>query len=1137
MRQRAAFLHASMISHRRLSPSSLNQFLGCEHRTFLDLRKANGQLQAEPLPPDVTLLLERGERHERAIVDELQQAGRDVISLPTKGPVADREQATLAAITAGREVVHQACLSDHDWVGYADFLIRVPEHSDLGAWSYEVHDAKLGSHAQPRHLFQLLFYNDQLARIQGRRPSRIHLMLGDGERPSYSPEEFEAYAERVRARFIERRDQLAEDEVDVAYPYPVADCDFCPWWLHCSKRRRVDDHLSLVANLQRTQGLKLEQEGVHTVVDLAGLPTPTKVPRLASSTLDTLRAQAELQIQSRGLRAPRHELLKPEHDRGLARLPEPSPGDVFFDFEGDPYWGEDGLEYLFGTVAREGTDWAYEARWAEGRADEKATFEAWMDWITGRLAAYPDLHVFHYNHYEPTAIKKLMARHATRVEQVDALLSRKVFVDLFTVVRQAMRIGTESYGLKHIEPAFGYMRMADLKGAPGSLRRWQAFQQDQDRSVLGEIAAYNEDDCRSILTLRDWLWERRPEAESEFGVTLGTLQPKAGHPPGARQLEYRERVEAARAKLMPGLPDDESEDDDEQRARRIAFDLVAYHEREDKPEFWEFFARRDASAEDLLEDSAGVSGLTVLTGTAREDAGASWRWQLVFPPQDYKLREGRAHDPDAGDPDGLGYGVAIEALDPATRTVTIKRSKLGGDEPPTRLIPGMPIATDAQRDALFRFADRIEAHGLEPCGTFDAATDILLRRPPRFTPGTPPLAATPLVPETLREQVARLDRSVLVIQGPPGTGKTFTGARLAVELMQHHGLRVGVMATAHKAIVNFLKDVDFHAGVAEFPFRGWKKKGEDPEGNYSSDTFTSSTKPPSGVTPDLVAATSWWWARENEFEAIDVLFVDEAGQVSLADAIAVSQGAKSTVLLGDPQQLAHVGHGTHLHGSGVSVLQHLFAGEQTIPRDRGVFLDKTWRMHPDICRFVSDTMYDHDLSPIDGCARQAIASPGLTGTGLRLLPVEHHENRSSSPEEAQVVAAELKRLLDGGRYTDRNGEPRDLTLDDVLIVAPYNAQVRTLKSVLPPGARVGTVDKFQGQQAPVVFFSMTSSSGEDVPRGMDFLFSRNRLNVAVSRAQALAVVVCSPTLMSTRCSTVEQMKLVNMLCQFAEAAT
>ena len=379
---------------------------------------------------------------------------------------------------------------------------------------------------------------------------------------------------------------------------------------------------------------------------------------------------------------------------------------------------------------------------------------------------------------------------------------------------------------------------------------------------------------------------------------------------------------------------------------------------------------------------------------------------------------------------------------------------------------------------------------------------------------------------------------MLVIQGPPGTGKTWTGARLALDLIAR-GRRVGVTATSHQAINNLLAAIDAAADEAGVTFRGWKKQASDLENDYESARVRCCKgEPDEADGPVLLhAGTAWHWARGDAAGSADVLLVDEAGQVTLADAIAVSRGARSTVLLGDPQQLAHVSQGTHPLASGASVLEHLLGDADTVPPERGVFLPTSWRMHPVVCDFVSTTMYDGRLAARDGCEAQRIDSPGLAGSGLRLLEVEHHDNRGRSEEEADRVAAEVSKLLDGGSYVDRDGGRHPLTLGDILVVAPYNAQVRCLKAWLADGARVGTVDKFQGQEAPVVLFSMATSSGDDVSRGMSFLFSRNRLNVAVSRAQALAVVVCSPRLLAARCSTVEDMGLVNVLCRFAEAAS
>lgn len=268
----------------RLSPSALNRFLGCEYRTHLDILERRGELGEERRPPRLNLLFERGERHEDAVVEGLKAEGLDVLSLDDpEASVEQRAHRTVEAMREGRDVLHQACFANGEWVGYPDFLIRVKEPSDLGPWSYEVHDAKMGRHARPSHVFQLLFYTDELERIQGVRPERMHLMLGDGERPELAPSDFEAYSAVVRDAFTARYAQLAAGD-DPVYPYPVAACQFCHWWHVCERKRRDDDHLSLVANLHRAQGLKLERAGVRTLPALAAVDHATPIPRMPADT-------------------------------------------------------------------------------------------------------------------------------------------------------------------------------------------------------------------------------------------------------------------------------------------------------------------------------------------------------------------------------------------------------------------------------------------------------------------------------------------------------------------------------------------------------------------------------------------------------------------------------------------------------------------------------------------------------------------------------------------------------------------------------------------------------------------------------------------------------------------------------------
>jgi hypothetical protein len=587
-----------------------------------------------------------------------------------------------------------------------------------------------------------------------------------------------------------------------------------------------------------------------------------------------------------------------------------------------------------------------------------------------------------------------------------------------------------------------------------------------------------------------------------------------------RPPERRERTpeQQARAAELAALEETLTARGDD--ASVLAGDLLQYHRREARPAWWAYFERLGRSSDELRdEDTEAIGGLVPAEDLPLEESKQSYLHPMRFPSQQHKIGPGPAMNPETD------TAVNVARLDDAAGLLWIKRRKKSVNEPlPRALIPGKPLPTEAQEDALAALAVRVRDEGLTP----SAATDILARRPPSRAGAT------------LTEQVLGLDRSALFIQGPPGSGKTYTGARLIAALLRE-GRRVGVAATAHKAIANLLDELERVAAETGLAFSGLKKASANhPDSGYESTHVASTTSNDSMLDPEmqLLAGTAWLWSRADMRGAVDVLFIDEAGQVSLADALAMSGGAASVVLLGDPQQLPHVSQGTHPRGSGVSVLEHLLGDRDTIPPDEGVFLEHTWRMHPSVCGWVSQTMYDGRLDAMEQCARQRVDAPAsaLGGAGLRLLGVDHDENRTSAPEEADRIAAEVARLLDGGAFTDAKGVTQPLTLRDILVVAPYNAQVRCLRERLPDGARVGTVDKFQGLQAPVVFFSMTSSSGEDVPRGMDFLFSRNRLNVAVSRAQAVAVVVCSPKLLWAPCNTVEQMVLVNALCEFAEAA-
>jgi len=401
-------------------------------------------------------------------------------------------------------------------------------------------------------------------------------------------------------------------------------------------------------------------------------------------------------------------------------------------------------------------------------------------------------------------------------------------------------------------------------------------------------------------------------------------------------------------------------------------------------------------------------------------------------------------------------------------------------------------------------------------------------------------AGAPIIPEgtdLVAGSVAalkKLDGSYMLIQGPPGAGKTYTSSHAIVALLRD-GKRIGVASHSHKAINNLLKDVETLAQEQGVRFRGIKKSSIEEqffEGRQIGDTLDNEAATKGGH--QLIAGTAWLFARLDLDQALDYLFIDEAGQVSLANVLAMGVCARNVVLVGDQMQLSQPIQGAHPGGSGISGLDHLLGGMATVPLDRGIFLAVTWRMHPDICRFISDAVYDSRLKSDQSTLQQRIdvagmGDPALAPTGIRFVAVEHSGHAQKSPPEAERLKQAFAAAL-GKEWINQHGERKTIGLNDILVVSPYNMQVNHLRDILPEGARVGTVDKFQGQEAAVVLISMTTSSGDDMPRNIEFLYSRNRLNVAISRARCLSVVFASPRLLEIPCNTIEQMQLVNTLC-------
>jgi predicted RecB family nuclease len=1139
-----------------LSATDLADFLSCRHLTALEMAEACGKVRRPQWDdPLLDVLFKRGLEHEKAYVDSLRSQCRGAVDLAeTREPTAAVAQ-TLAAMRSGAGVIVQAGLGHGRWFGRPDVMRRVETPSDLGAWSYEVADTKLARETRADTILQLAVYSELLAAAQGALPEHFFVVTPDPEAPvhTFRTDDYGAYFRWIRAQMAEI---VAQDDDAVAaahYPEPVDHCDICPWSGTCNEKRHRDDHLSLVAGISQLVRRELESRGVSTLTALAlvPLPLPFKPSRGATDTYVRAREQARVQLESRGRHRPVHELRPLEEGKGLSRLPAPSPGDVFLDLEGDPFAREGGREYLFGlvTIDPAGVP-AYRAFWALDDHEERLAFESVMDLIGESWKVDEGMHVYHYAAYEPSALKRLMGRYATRESELDKLLRAGRFVDLYAVVRQGLRAGIERYSIKNLEALYGFERSVPLTRASRSLPvMQQALELNCADAVTTEvrdvIEGYNRDDCVSTFFLRNWLESLRSGLEA-----AGTPVPRPALEQGeaSEKVDERgQRVAALRARLLSGVPEVRADRSAEQQARWLLAFLLDWHRREDKASWWEYYRLRDLPEEELFDEPQAVAGLKHVE---RVEIVASKRTGnptgSVIDRYRYLAQEMEIREKDQLTlTDEAKFGV-VARVDRETLTIDVKKGPAQAERHPAAAFAHRHVGTDVLEDAIYRFGESVASAGgvsSDKARANPVAGHLLLAETPRlrshaFARG-PAEDAVPFAVRVVKD----LDATVLAIQGPPGAGKTFSGGEMICALIAQ-GKKVGVTATSHKVIDVLLRAVHGAAEKQHFDVRLAHKIDEDDTADNETPIVALKSNEDAMAAlrsgrANVVGGTAWLWAREEFANAVDVLFVDEAGQMSLANVVAVSAAAKSIVLLGDPQQLDQPQKGSHPEGVNVSALAHLLGDHQTIPEDRGIFLPVTWRLAPSICVFTSELFYERKLTSKPGLEHQRIVGAGeLDGSGLRVVEVVHGGNRNSSMEEVEAVARLVERLTAAGAcWTDEKGVPTQMTGPDVLVVAPYNAQVvRLAERLAPTGARVGTVDKFQGQQAPVVIYSMATSRPEDAPRGMEFLYSLNRLNVATSRAKCLAILVANPGLFEPECRTPRQMKLANALCRYREMA-
>ena len=1119
------------------SPSDLTCFMDSPFASWMDRCAMESPSIAPKKDPEDALksvLQAKGFTHE----DEQESNFRDQeLSVFRVESTNSKEQVelTLSAMKNGVDVIAQARLENNQFLGFADFLIKVAGASKLGNYHYEVWDTKLASKVKPTFAIQLCCYSEMLEAIQGVFPQNITVLLGTNEKVSLRTSDYFHYYLELKKSFLSTHIQFNSNNM----PDPAESKSWGNWSAFAKQLLIEKDHLLQVANILRGQIKKLNQADIRTMKQLADT-NMENIKGINPLVFQRLKAQASIQIASAGKSTPKFKIIKPDDGErsGLALLPPQSQLDVFFDIEGDPF-DEGGLEYLWGnTYLNDQGERSFKDFWAHNRDQEKKAFEQFIHWVYERWQRDPSMHIYHYANYEITACRKLMGRYGVCEFEVDQLLRNEVFVDLYKLVKGCLILGEPKYSIKNVEHLYRGKRETAVAGGDASIavyENWRELnaigeQGDtwQTSNILKDIRDYNIDDCDSTLELADWLRHQQKKYDISYLGKTEVVEPEV-------KEEATERTQLRDRLLEKALEYSTSDPKKEALILNLAW-ILEFHRREAKPVFWRLFERLGLSHVELLDD---LNCLACCERTRRDAFKPTPRarnlaYEFQFDPaQEFKGASNSFYLLGLEDENGkyLKANYLEEFSDLPNGLIVLQMKQESSDL--ITIVSDEHVNANPIPHSIYQVVEGYESGQLERC----AIIDFLNRSKPVIKNyKDDPIASSNDPNQRLQQvinSVKNLDNSYLTIQGPPGSGKSHTGKHIIAELVKT-GAKIGVSSNSHKAINNLLLSTAKFCREEGINATFACTKETEPELIDAGVSILNNNNLANHVEPGCVlGTTAWGFSRDDMSEQLDYLFVDEAGQVSIANLVAMSRSSKNLVLMGDQMQLGQPSQGTHPAESGLSILDYLLHDTPTISNDMGVFLGTTYRMHSAVNQFISTHIYDGKLESHPDNDKRTIKVPndykGILNkeAGIIFSAVCHEGNTQASDEEVAEIETMVNQLL-GRTFTELSDKSRPVTLDDMLFVAPYNHQVSKLKQVFGSQAKVGSVDKFQGQEAPIVFLSMCASDASESPRGLDFLFDKHRINVAISRAQSLAIIVGNPRMVSTPVNRVDQLKTINL---------
>ena len=1124
-----------------VSPSDLNNFVACKYTVLNEIKYHNKEIRKSPDKANDKLWKEMGVEHEKRHYKILKEKYKKSITIKSDLNEKDRFDETIRAIQKGYDLIYHAYLIDDNLRGEADFLIKCDTKSDLGDYSYEVYDTKITRNLKPRHITQITAYSDMLGKIQNILPEKMYLIDGSDEYHSFKTIEYIDLFNHSKKEFIKFLSNISKEKI---YPEKCSYCNLCDWKDECDKTWENDNYINLVAGSNKSQIEKLKKNKIRTVEQLSKTKLTAIDLKINSESYKKIQLQAQLQEEKRNTGEDKIVILDSDFGKGFYKLPKPDEGDVFFDIEGYPRMDRP-FEYLHGLYYKDKGKLKFKDLWAKNydKESEKNIFIELINFLEKRFEEYPNAHIYHYASYEKRAIRELATSYSSEFPKGDIvnddLLRKEKYVDLFSIVSQSIRTSERDLSLKSIEKFYNFKRKADIVKADDSVIKYDNWIATKNEKYKQDIINYNEEDCISTYLLREFLVKNKPENIDWFvkqeEITKEGEEPNKYRRKASNKLS-REEVEVDLNNRL-----EKKKNKTNKKFVENLKNFIGFHWKSNKPEFWEVFDRAEKTHLELEDDTECIAN-SVLIDDKPKVTEDGFIYSYRFNDQNYKLKEGKSAF-DAHQIKGLGTIYSIEENFPDKNILKILVSKRRKNvEMPSLLTLGntMPPQVHQHDQALNKF---LEDYILNDGENYKSIMDMLERKEPdikNIKSGSILIEEDKdLITQSI-EIVKNLNNSYLTIQGPPGTGKTYTSAKIIIELMKA-GKKVGVTSNSHEAIKTLLIAIEQQAIDQNYEFSGMRKSKSSDKHEWKFIRNVTTGKPLNMESYSLFAGTSWFFVDPRMNKTLDYLFIDEAGQVALGTTIANATSADNLVLIGDQMQLSQPMRAKHEGYAKMSSLDFILGDDDTISADKGIFLNVTRRLNKKICNYISTSFYDSRLTsdPITETRSVNLKLNPIKDEGLFYVPIDHNGCSQRSDEEADLVEKTYNKIINKEfKVGDTTGK---ISAKDIMVVAPYNAQANNirerLKKKFKDDVRVGTIDLFQGQEAKVVLISMTTSDVESLPRHKDFFFSRNRLNVAISRAECVAIIIFNENLLLASASSINEMKLMNSFCKLLEFKT